>query len=376
MLGNVAGNARDSFGAPSILFVDDDPLVRRAFVRTLRDSGFHIALAANFSEGVKKASEGTYSVVAVDYRLPELDGLTLSERLRTYQPDATFVLISGECDFELTVEAVNQHQISFVVPKPWDRKEIISVLDRSLVMHWERKSQRSLAQNAVRMADKLRTQAERLNSAGQHEMMSVLQSLVCTQTPGGKEVVAHNSRVAALATMLGRQLGLGPTPLATVRGASWLRDAALTQTGQTERDASTVPPQERYQDHPVASSRLLLKVPLMKDVATAVAQHHERWDGSGFPEGLSGEETGLEGRIVALADEVAASVSRTLDEGRSLSEAFDEVGSDLRRSSGHAHQARVVDAYLLLPRTEIECAWRSGDEEVAALLRESSDDNH
>jgi len=132
-----------------ILFVDDDAAVRGAFKRSLRHHGFEIDLADGHQEALAKVEVNNYAVIAVDYRMPVMNGLELAQVLRKKQTDATYVLISAECDLELAVEAVNEYLVSFVIPKPWYAEELASILKRSLEGYWERAAQRALAKSLL-----------------------------------------------------------------------------------------------------------------------------------------------------------------------------------------------------------------------------------
>lgn len=135
-----------------ILFVDDDASIRAAFRRTLRGMGFDVDLAEGSEAAQVLAANAAYAIVVTDFRMPGEDGLDVIDKLRPLLPDSTFVLMSAELDLQLAMDAINEHAVSFVVRKPWDREELMSTLKRAVELHWERVAQRHVQQAAAQQA--------------------------------------------------------------------------------------------------------------------------------------------------------------------------------------------------------------------------------
>jgi DNA-binding NtrC family response regulator len=132
-----------------ILFIDDELSVRVAFARTLRRHGFDIDLAGTREEAITLAAQTPYAVIATDYRMPDINGLTLAGELQEIQPQAVFVLVSGECDLNLAVQAVNEHGIAYLVSKPWVGDELRAVITRAIAGHQEKALQAQAQQSVV-----------------------------------------------------------------------------------------------------------------------------------------------------------------------------------------------------------------------------------
>lgn len=114
-------------GAARLLFVDDDPQVRRTFARTMEREGFVVDVAADADEALALANRHRYPVIATDLMLPGISGTQLAERLKTLQPQARYVLLSGASGLRdaSAQGAVRWHS---VVPKPWDHSTLASLL--------------------------------------------------------------------------------------------------------------------------------------------------------------------------------------------------------------------------------------------------------
>ena len=122
----------------TILFVDDDVMIRKAFGRILRRQEFAVEFAENGEEAIQLAMQKQYAVVATDYTMPGPNGFDVVGALRLSQPNASFVLVSANCDLDLTLDAINEHSLDFVIPKPWSVLELTSTLNRAIELYWER----------------------------------------------------------------------------------------------------------------------------------------------------------------------------------------------------------------------------------------------
>ena len=128
-----------------ILFVDDEETVRRVFSRTLENFGFTVDSVSSMDEAHRAVLQNEYAVLAVDYGLPgAANGLNLIDDLARTQPNAVCVLVTGQCDLDLALKAVNEHSIRHVICKPWNVDELNSLMRRSVEAYWERCGQRSI----------------------------------------------------------------------------------------------------------------------------------------------------------------------------------------------------------------------------------------
>ncbi|MEM9193968.1 MAG: EAL domain-containing protein [Myxococcota bacterium] len=127
----------------SLLFVDDEPHVRRAFARSLNRRGFDVVTAGSGMEAIRLAERRAFPVVVTDLRMPGMDGLTLIERLQAMQPSAAFVVLTGLPDVDLGREHHLDIAISSIVAKPWNDDELEATLRHAMELH----ASRALAAN-------------------------------------------------------------------------------------------------------------------------------------------------------------------------------------------------------------------------------------
>src|SRR5688572_6707145 len=113
-----------------ILFVDDDPVSRRAFARAMRKSGFIVDLAQNGDEAWELASHFPYAVIATDLRMPGMDGMMLIDQLKELQPDPVCLLVTGCKQLEWYSESAESGVD--VIQKPWNGDQLAEALRQAL----------------------------------------------------------------------------------------------------------------------------------------------------------------------------------------------------------------------------------------------------
>lgn len=178
-------------------------------------------------------------------------------------------------------------------------------------------------------------------------VISALAGLIAARDP---YTAGHLSRVALFAERIARQLGAPDDTVSAVRIAGALHDVGKNGLSNAllSQESALTPDQRRLIDEHVAIAiRALRELPLPPQVLTAIAQHHERLDGSGYPQGLAGTEISTEARILAVADTVEAMLH-----ARPYRPAFapEAVVHELMTARARKLDAAVVDAALALLR--------------------------
>ncbi len=169
----------------------------------------------------------------------------------------------------------------------------------------------------------------------------------------------HSERVADMAVRIGKVMGLSEKDLVTLNKAGLLHDIGKVRTPRSILNKPGKLTEEEFdiiRKHPEDSSRILEPITPYRDIIPAVIQHHERFDGKGYPYGLSGRGISLCGRILAVADSFDAMVSdRPYRKGKSM----DAVLREIREEAGKQFDPKVVDALM-------QVVAHGGDEEERA----------
>jgi putative nucleotidyltransferase with HDIG domain len=192
------------------------------------------------------------------------------------------------------------------------------------------------------MAGDLQRQFEQLHALS----VGTLEALARTIDAKSPWTAGHSMRVAEIALAIGQAMRFDPPSLERLRRGALLHDIGKIGVSADILDSpAALTPEQRaiVQEHPVLGARILEPLPHCADILPMVLQHHERFDGRGYPAGLAGEAIALDARVLALADAYDAMTSeRPYRRGRPAREAAVHVAA----ASGTQFDPDVVDAFL------------------------------
>ncbi len=277
--GNGSGNGHDGESPRRILIADDDPLMRTLLTSTVTSWGFEATAVPDGCAAVQAIQMAPPDVVLADINMPGLDGFALCELLKGDPRTRLIpvVLITGLGD---------EHKAAGIEAGADD------FLSKPV----------SLGDLRVRLRSLLRMKAftDDLESAE-----TVLRSLAISIEAKDPSTEGHCERLAHHAVQLGKRLGMLPAVLHALRLGGYLHDLGKVSVPEAILlKAGPLTPEERYimQTHPVVGERICRPLHSIQAVLPIIRHHHERWDGSGYPDGLVGEAIPLAARILAAVD--------------------------------------------------------------------------
>ena len=335
-----------------LLFVDDEPFVLRALKRTFEMEGFEVATATRPLDALALLRSGEeFQVIGSDYRMPEMNGAEFLQQAREVAPQSFRLLISAVEEFGAAVDAINRGEIHRLIPKPWDRDELVSIVriaaeDYHLRRRYAEMTALLHSKNAA-----LEAANRDLEQRVQDSTSGLVLSLVGALDQRGAETV-HSRRAALWCLRLGAQLHLPPGELAALERAAMLHDigkvgvpdAVLAKRGPLTPEEWAV-----MKRHPEIGYRLLAGVPFLRDARKIVLQHHERFDGTGYPLELRGTQILRAARVLHLVEAYdCIRHPRPYREMRTDAETREE----LLRCSGQQFDPEVVAAFGIIPRAE------------------------
>ena len=317
-----------------ILFVDDEPLVLAGLRRSV-DSEFVADLAGGGEEGLAKLRKGgPYPVVVSDMRMPGMDGATFLTNVRAIAPDSIRVMLTGYSDIATAVRAVNEGHIFRFLTKPVT-PEILLVTLRACVAQYH---------SARLEKEQLKITTEALEQLD----LGTLTALARAIDAKSAWTAGHSERVTNLAVKIGHAMGLPANSLAILHRGGLLHDIGKIGTPLTVLDKpGKLEPEETriMRDHVNIGVHILEPIPCFREALPMVAQHHEWFDGSGYPAGLAGENITLHARIITVADCYDAITSdRPYRKGVPSAQAL-EI---LRQRSGTQFDPMVIEVFMRL----------------------------
>jgi response regulator RpfG family c-di-GMP phosphodiesterase len=327
-----------SLASPCCLIVDDEPRLRQAMVHLMRGDGFQCIEAANGVEALEQLEHHSVSLMLSDLRMPKMDGLGLLREVRTRFPDLAVVMITAVADVEVAVSCLASGAADYVI-KPYQLEDVRARVAQAL------DKRRLLLENRAyreHLEERVKTQARQ----NEELFLASVQSLAEALELKDPYTRGHSIRVSQYSSVIARTMGLNGDMLRQVELGGHVHDIGKIGVRETVLNKAERLTAEEYQHimtHPVLGWRIL--APLLGDRPVAlhiVRSHHERFDGLGIPDGLSGNVIPIEARIVAAADALDAMTSDRpyRPSEMSLCAALEEI----RRHSLTQFDPDVVDA--------------------------------
>lgn len=266
-----------------LLLVEDDPDVLGVVGTMLEHAGYEVTGLSSAAQARKALECGPFHLLLTDlYLEPDGLGFELARVASECQPPVPAILLTGRPSFDNAQEAMRRH-FHEVVVKPISEGELLHACDRVL-----------------REQEMLRSQAELM--AQNRILAHILPRAIEAKDP---TTSGHAERVVTYADELARRCGVSPKDREALRMASLLHDIgkiAVPDQILCKNGPLTTDERELIKRHPQVGYEILNGLRDSEDTRTWVYQHHERWDGLGYPNGLRGEDVALPGRILILAE--------------------------------------------------------------------------
>ena len=333
-----------------ILVADDEPEIRHVLADLLSPL-YDCEAVGSAEEALELLGGGAYDLVISDIMMGGMSGLELIPRVRELSPDTVVIMISGVQTVESAINALRAGAFDYVM-KPFDLHHVEAAVSRALEHHFLRVEKRRYETYLEEMVAQRTQELDRaLHSLGD-AYRTTLKALTAALETRDLETHGHSERVVNFSLRLGQELGLDAEQMRSLEFGSLLHD--IGKIGVPDailRKPAKLTEEEwvRMREHPLHGQKILRGIEFLEGAARVVAQHHERWDGSGYPLGMRGAQIDLNARIFAVADAFDAITSdRVYRAGRS----YDEALAELETYAGLQFDPRVVEAFRHVPRDE------------------------
>jgi putative nucleotidyltransferase with HDIG domain len=344
-------------GSTRVLIVDDDAVVRDAIGMVLSEAGF----ACRSSTGAEAALEAVKSdapdLVVSDVKMPGKDGLWLLDRIRRERPDTAVVMLTAYGDTEAAVECLRRGASDYLL-KPPKATELVRAIERALSRRRDERARQRYRDSLQRTVREKTSDLRNALAEVEAAYHSTLYALVAALDAREHETGDHSQRVGRYTLALADRLGVPPAERNDMfRGALLhdigkigVPDAILLKPGPLD-------PEEwaEMRRHPQIGWNMIRSIGFLKVPAEIVLSHQERFDGSGYPRGLQGEEIHLGARIFAVVDTLDAMTS---DRPYRKSMGFPAAIAEIQRWSGVQFDPRVVVALLEIGQAGLEAIAR------------------
>ena len=311
--------------ADPILIVDDEEIVLVALRDTLLREGYEVVASPHAVHALSILRERRFSVVITDQQMPMVTGLEFLAQVKEVQPDATRILITAVLNLNTVIDAINKGEIYRFVVKPWLREELLSTV-RSAAQRYELiRGHADLHAQTLEMNEKLtqlnreleaqmakvEEQNRKLAELSQAMESNLRQSVeLCVQTMRIFYPTLGNQarRVYELCRAAANALELSQDQRQTLEISAWIHDIGLVgvprhliKRWEQTPDSLTADERALIHHHPVLGQELARFMHHLEGVGPTIRGHHERFDGSGYPDGLKGEAIPWLARVLAVA---------------------------------------------------------------------------
>jgi putative nucleotidyltransferase with HDIG domain len=330
-----------------ILIVDDEPEIT-AILSDLLEGEYDCATASSAEEALDRLATRDFELVVSDITMPGMSGLEMIPHIKQMQPNTVVVMISGMQTVESAIGALRLGSFDYVM-KPFDLRQVEAVVKRALE-HQDLIVAKQRYENQLEDLVEQRTgELDRALNSLEDAYRSTLRALTAALETRDLETHGHSERVVTYSLRLGREYGLDSVRMKALEFGSLLHDigkigvpdSILRKPAKLTDDEWVL-----MRQHPVHGQQILRGIEFLEGAARVVAQHHEKWDGSGYPLGISGDDIDVCARIFSVADAFDAMTSdRVYRKGKP----YEAAAKELDDWSGRQFDPKVVEAFHRVP---------------------------
>jgi putative two-component system response regulator len=325
-----------------ILIVDDEETIRNLLRQALSGEGYHCEEADGAGQAMDRLKSRAVALVLLDIKMPGKWGTELLPELKASYPDTAVIMATAVTDIHIAIQCMKQGAYDYVT-KPFNLDEVLLSVDRALERRRLELENRDYQQH---LEQKVEEQANRIRAS----FLSAITALAYALEAKDKYTSGHSQRVAGISVAIAKELGMPKDIIDKIRlaglvhdiGKIGVRESVLNKPGRLTDEEH-----QHIKSHCEIGEHILTPIVEDEEILKAVRHHHERYDGRGYPDGLSGEQIPLGARILAVADTYDAMTSE-----RPYRKAMSAVTTytEIERSKGTQFDPKVVDAFLRITK--------------------------
>jgi putative two-component system response regulator len=347
---------------PNILIVDDE-IGPRESLRMILKSNYNVFTVENGNAAIQMIQQVPMDVVTLDLKMPGISGIDTLKEIRMINSDVMIIIITGYGTLKSAIEAIRYGVFDYI-PKPFNVPEIISIIDKSI----QRRKLNSKIKEVVNkffnstpiketvlnsdssiQNGKKDIANNKLNGQAFSDNQNFLRfAKILAQTFEEKDPYAsgHSERVCYYSDFIAKRLYLSPKERSEIQVSAYLHDVGkIGISNRFINKKGTLTPIDWaiIKQHTKKSIELLAPLNLSPNILSSIQYHHERFDGTGYPDGLAGDQIPIGARIIAISD---AYDSMTSDHPYRKPLSHEEAKSELLKCSGKQFDPNLVSVFL------------------------------
>ncbi len=345
----------------NIIVVEDEDGVRRLVTLMLERDQHNVIAFPNATEAIEhlKANPGTREALLTDIGLPDKSGIELLHEVTALDDSIIKIVMTGHATVDNAIQCLREGAYDFI-QKPIERSQLLALISRAREyreLKIENDRYQAHLEGMVReRSAKLAASLQDIQASYEFTLDALVRMLDAREEQTGK----HSKRVRELAVALAQELGLTSEEQENVATGAFLHDIGkiavpdniLLKPGPLTDEEWAV-----MRTHSQTGYDILRSSQFLQDAAQVVHQHHERWDGSGYPQGLEGEDICMGARIFAVIDAYDAMRServyrKAIPHAEAVKEIIDNAGKQFDPQVVEAFQHCQSDMESIITASE------------------------
>ena len=335
-------------GNGRIMLVDDEIAICELLSKRLAAEEFSCRTCESGAEALLYLQREPFDVVISDLKMPGMTGLALLEKVRSEFPHTGFIVATGVDDLGVGIEAMKRGAADYLV-KPFDPEAVVRSVHGAIEKRRLELELQTYRQGLEELVEQRTRQLQAAMRRVEITYDETLEALAASLDLRDDETAGHSRRVTRYSLEIAQAMGCSPEQLKQiVRGAYrhdigkiGIPDSILLKPGKLSAEQRVI-----MESHARIGYELVARIAFLAGAAEIVLTHQERYDGTGYPQGLVGDEIPLGSRIFAVADTLDAMTS---DRPYRRALPFSQAREEIERESGHQFDPEVVWAFLSIP---------------------------
>ena len=337
---------------PRILIVDDEQEITEILADLLSEN-YECHKAGSAEQALLQLHEMEFQLVISDITMSGMSGLEMIPHIKSHSPNTVVVMISGMQTVESAIDALRLGAFDYLM-KPFDLRQVEAVVKRALEHHDLIVAKQRYENHLEELVEHRTAELDRALDSLEEAYRATLKALTTALETRDQETHGHSERVVSYSLRLGREYGLNREQMKALEFGSLLHDIGKIGVPDSILRKPAKLTEEEWvlmREHPLHGQQILRGIEFLQGAARVVAQHHEQWDGSGYPLGLHEEEIDLNARIFAVADAFDAITSdRVYRKGKS----YEAAAKELDDWAGRQFDPKVVEAFHRVAKEDWE----------------------
>ncbi len=326
----------------TILVVDDEDVIRRLLCQKLRSEGYTCVEAGGMRQAMEKMHEKPADLAILDIMMPGGSGVDLLPEIKKHYPDTVVIMATAVGDADTAIKCVRLGAYDYFT-KPYNLDEVAISVARALNT---RRLELEVIDYQQHLEDKVKVQADKIRDA----FMNAVMALALALDAKDEYTSGHSGRVSEISVAIAREMGMQSRAVENIRIAGLIHDIGkigVKEAILNKPDTLTAEEFEHIKAHSTIGERILKPIVDEQEILDMVRMHHEQYDGSGYPDGLSDEQIPIAASIMSLADAYDAMTS---DRPYRKSLGHSAAVSEIKKGSGTQFAPDVVEAFLRIEK--------------------------